>query len=558
MVEQGSDQPNERTALLPPRRAEARPPSTPGEAPQAVLGEVDEGVRTDKLLLTLSSPYILAFLFALDSTIVATLATPISDEFASLPLLNWLASSFFIANTISQPLAGRLTDVYGRRNGLLVAAVLFCVGNCLCAASRSAATVILGRVIAGLGGGAFGPIATFVVGDLLPLRRRGLWQGSLNVWFGIGSSLGGPIGGIINDTLDWRAGFWIQVPITVLAVLLACLFLRLPPRPLADEDIAKPRYKIVDFPGAVTLSILFTMLLLSVSTGGDSLPWTSPLVILGLALPLIMLPLLVWLESRHKYAIIPPQLFKNTTIIAACMTNFFASLARFGLFFYMPVFFLAQGYSTTQAGLRFIPESLAVMCTSIGAGYIMRLTGRYYYLNVALATVYVAAFAIVAATFRTGLADWVPFVVLIFVGMGFSGQISTTLLAFNASVTQAEQAVVTSTSYVFRSMGSALSVTLSSTVFRLLLKRSLAAALGDGPHNRHVAAIARKSIQSMRSLPQPERGAAVHAYVEALRGVWMTLLVCAIGALLAGLFKKEHRLFKKMDRSDARQSRGGA
>ncbi|KAL9089189.1 MAG: hypothetical protein Q9159_002660 [Coniocarpon cinnabarinum] len=545
-----SNQANERTALLQSHQEENRSPSITRHAPEAALRETGEGYGTSRLLLMLSGPSLLAFLFALDSTVVATLATPISNEFASLRLLNWLASSFFIANTISQPLAGRLTYVYGRRKGLLVGALLFCIGNSLCAASQSRAAVILGRVIAGLGGGAFGPIATFVVGDLLPLRRRGLWRGTLNVWFGIGSSLGGPIGGIVNDTLNWRASFWIQIPITVLAVLLVCLFLKLPSPALPEEDSAKPKYQLVDFSGALTLSAMFTVLLLTLSAGGDPLQWTSPLITLGLAISLLLLPLFVWLESGHKYAILPPQLFRNSTVIAACATNFFISLARFGLFFYAPVFFLAQGYSTFQAGLRLIPESVAVICTSISTGYIMRLTGRYYYLNIVVSSIYVAAFVVVTATFKTGLAEWMPFVVLFFVGMGFSGQISTTLLAFNASVSQSEQAVITSTSYVFRSTGSALSVTLSSTIFQFLLDKALMAHFGGDRQGKKLSAIARKSTQSMRSLPPPERVTAVYAYVEALQGVWITLLVCAVGAFVAGLFKSEHRLFKKMDRTD--------
>ena len=347
MPAQSGRQPDERTSLLPntPRPPSSRNANANASAP----GDDDgEGPPARNLILTLSGPYILAFLFALDSTLVATLATPISNEFSSLALLTWLASSFFIANAISQPLAGRLTDIYGRRSGILVAASLFCLGNILCAEARSSSLVVAGRAIAGLGGGAIGPIATACVGDLLPLRRRGLWQGSLNVWFGIGSSLGAPVGGLMNDALNWRAAFWIQVPLTILAITLVCLFFRLPSTDRSEDKGGKSVFALVDYQGAFVLTLLLMALLLSLGAGGKVFSWTSPVIVGGIVTSLLLLPIFVWVELRQEYAIMPPKLFKNPTVIAASLTNFFITLSRFGLFFYGPVFFLAQGYSTTQ------------------------------------------------------------------------------------------------------------------------------------------------------------------------------------------------------------------
>lgn len=539
MATRNDNRPDEQTPLLQSR-------------PEAAIDD-ELGPPTGRLLLILAGPYVLSFLFAFDSTLVATLATPIANQFGSLALLSWLASSFFVANTASQPLAGRLSSLYGRRDSLLCAAFLLCAGNVLCALSDSASTVIVGRVIAGFGGGAIGPIATFIVGDLVPLRRRGLWHGSLNFWFGVGSSLGGPVGGFISDVLDWRAAFWIQVPVTVLAILLVWLFLpRFTGAPLSHES-GSWRIKHVDIPGAVVLVLLLTSLLLSLSAGGNALPWTSAWVIIGLVLPVFLLPLLLYLETRHKFAIMPPRLFQNWNVVAACLVNFFISLARFGLFFYAPIFFFAQGYSNTQTGLRFIPESLAVTCSSLGAGYIMRWTGRYYLLNFLLATVSVATYAVIAFTFDAALPAWVPFVSFFFVGMGYAGMLSTTLIAFTAAVPQDDQAIVTSMSYVFRSVGSALSVTLSSLVFRALLTPNLSRRFGADSHGRHVVEVARTSVQAMRHLPQADRTLAVDAYLESLRGVWYLLLTCAALALAVSVVLKEHRLFKRMDRTDVNE-----
>ena len=536
---------NESTALLPEEgnaESEERADELGGEGPS-----------TSRILLTLSGIYILAFLAALDSTLVATLAAPIADVFRSLPLLSWLASSYFIANTISQPLVGRLTDIYGRKAGILFAAVFFCLGNIICAVANSVTLIIFGRVVAGLGGGAMGPTATFVVGDLVPLRRRGLWQGSLNIFFGIGSSIGGPLGGLINDRIGWRLAFWLQFPPTVVAVILICVFLRLPARnsPLNDSSGHKSKLALVDFTGAFTLTTILTVFLLSINAGGNILPWSSPIVIIGLVLSVLAIPPFFFWETKHAFAIIPPRLlFNNSTVLSACLTNFLISLARFGLLFYGPIFFLVQGYSATQAGLRFVPESAAIAFTSIAAGFIMRLTGRYYALNLGLALLFTTAFAVILASFRDGLPVWLPFVSFFAVGVGYAGMLTTTLIAFNAAVSQEEQAVVTSTSYVFRSTGSAISVAIASALFQNVLRQQLEEQFGGSNGDRGLIHRLLESLDEVRELHGKAHRAAIFGYMQSLRAVWILLLAFAAMALIIAFFTKEHTLHNTLDRND--------
>ena len=169
-----------------------------------------EEPSTGKLLLVMGSIWFGTFLAALDSTIVATLSAPISASFSSLSLLSWLASAYFIANAALQPISGRLTDILSRRTGLLFSNVFFAAGNLICGLATSESVMILGRVVAGMGGGGLNAISTFVASDLIPLRRRGVWQGFGNISFGLGASLGGVFGGWINDTWGWRKAFLIQ------------------------------------------------------------------------------------------------------------------------------------------------------------------------------------------------------------------------------------------------------------------------------------------------------------------------------------------------------------
>lgn len=169
-----------------------------------------EEPSTWKLLLVMTSIWFGTFLAALDSTIVATLSAPISASFNSLSLLSWIASAYFIANAALQPISGRLTDILSRRTGLIFSNVFFAAGNLICGLATSEWVMIFGRIIAGMGGGGLNAISTFVGSDLVPLRRRGVWQGFGNISFGLGAGLGGVFGGWINDTWGWRKAFLIQ------------------------------------------------------------------------------------------------------------------------------------------------------------------------------------------------------------------------------------------------------------------------------------------------------------------------------------------------------------
>lgn len=171
---------------------------------------LSEEPSTKKLLLVMGSIWFGTFLAALDATIIATLSAPISASFNSLSLLSWLASAYFIANAALQPLSGRLTDIFSRRTGLIFSNTFFAAGNLICGLATSEWVMIFGRIIAGMGGGGLNAISTFVGSDLIPLRRRGVWQGFGNISFGLGAALGGVFGGWINDTWGWRKAFLIQ------------------------------------------------------------------------------------------------------------------------------------------------------------------------------------------------------------------------------------------------------------------------------------------------------------------------------------------------------------
>jgi MFS family permease len=209
---------------------------------------------------------------ALDSTIITTLVAPISTSFSSFSALSWLASAYIIANAACPPLSGRPTDIFSRRSGLLFSNIVFGIGTLICGLSISQGMIIAGRVIAGMGGGGLGAISTFVASDLIPLRRRGLWQGIGNICWGLGSGIGGLFGGWVNDIWGWRWAFLSQVPFMFISALLVFFRLRVP-----VKSTTKPSLKQVDFQGASTLVSALVLLLFGLNAGGNTVPWTHPL-----------------------------------------------------------------------------------------------------------------------------------------------------------------------------------------------------------------------------------------------------------------------------------------
>ncbi|KAI9720352.1 MAG: hypothetical protein M1828_005736 [Chrysothrix sp. TS-e1954] len=538
-----------------PLTASSQPHQDDTAPEPASAQESEPHLTTARLLLTMSGIYIAAFLAALDSTLVATLAAPISSSFSSLTLLSWLASAFFIASTVSQPLVGKLTDIYGRRAGMLVLVAVFAVGNTMSALAQSEGLMIAGRVVAGLGGGGCAPIAAFVIGDLVPLRRRGVWQGITNIMFGTGSSVGGPLGGWLNDWLGWRAAFWVQVPPTLLSLGLVWFFLEVP-KPEEELDSGwegqKSRLKRVDFAGAVLLTVTLLLFLTGLNTGGNILPWTHPLVLTSLPLSALLFAAFIYVELRlASEPVIPVKLLADRGVLAPCLELWFATMARFGVFFYAPIWFLAQGYSATATGLRFIPESAAIATTSLAVGLAMKKTGRYWWLNAGVMAVFALAIGAVALFFVRDMRVWAPFVIFFLLGAGYAGALTTTLMAFTAAVEQRDQAVVTSTSYAFRATGSTISIAFSGAIFQNLLGRELRMRLGKEKGAREWIPRVRDGLDVIGQLPKEAwRVQAIESYVSALRGVFTVLFGVAVLGWLCALACRENRLHKTMGRRD--------
>ncbi|KAL8891330.1 MAG: hypothetical protein Q9215_001653 [Flavoplaca cf. flavocitrina] len=530
-------------------RMPASHPPDGDDQTQADAVTITEELSTARLAIILGSTYLGIILAALDGTMVATLTASISASYNSLTLLAWLASAYYIANSVLQPLAGKLTDIYGRRAGLVLCNVLFCAGNLICGLARSESVIILGRVVAGLGGGGLNAIPLFITNDLVPLRRRGVWQGFNNICFGVGSGLGGVYGGWLNDTIGWRAAFLILVPLTLLSGVMVAMLVRLPTSEVKDVE---EKWRRVDVLGSLVLVSAIILLLVGLNSGGNTVPWNHPLVLVSLPLSFLLFLGFAYVEANVAMEpIIPVKLLLNQTVLAACLTSWFFSMAQLALTFYAPIFFQIQGKSAKQAGLLLIPTSVGAAIGGITSGTIIRASGRYYLLNIVVQVLFLLPLGL-ATRFDLHTPVVLPIVYFFFTGLSYAGKLTITVTALIAAVQQKHQATITSASYACRGTGSAIGIAVCSLVFQNTLQRRLWEEFGEEDGAASIIGRLRDNLKEIKYLPNDGwMAGAEDAYMDALTDVFWTIFGLAAVGTIASLFIKEHTLHKSLGRRDS-------
>ncbi|KAK7749507.1 hypothetical protein SLS53_000082 [Cytospora paraplurivora] len=514
---------------------------TPQDQEQTVLvGEV----TGPQLWLILSSAYVGVFLGAIDSTIIATLSAPISSEFKSLSLLSWLATAYLIANAACQPISGRLTDIFGRGPGLVFSNIFFAVGNLMCGLAQSEAVMIAGRVVAGIGGGGLMSISTFLASDLVPLRNRGVVQGIGNICYGTGAMLGGVFGGFVNDNSShgWRLAFLVQVPVIIVSGLLVFFLVKVPPKVSNKSYLSR-----IDFVGALLTVSFLVVLLMGLNAGGNLVPWTDSLVLTTLPVSLVLLIGFILWESRAALPIIPVRILAHRTVFTACATNLTCTMANTILIFYVPIYLQVLGYSPTQSGFRILFASLGVSISSIACGLIMKRTGRYLFLGVCVVEFFLAG-CIMFATLDAGSPSWIPFTAFVLTGAGYGGMLTVTLLACIAAVDHSQQAVITSATYAFRSVGATLGITVASAVYQNVLKARLWERFGSLPGAAAEIKRIRDDLDELQRLPDGWRDGVIESFMGAFQGVWLTTWGLAFVALVSVSLMKQHTLHSNLAR----------
>lgn len=394
-----------------------------------------------KLLVIMCTAWLGIFLGAIDTTIIATLSGPICSDFNSLQMFSWVASAYLIGNAACQPLCGRLTDILGRGPGLVASNMFFAVGNLICGVAQDSYTLIFGRAVAGIGGGGLMCIATFLASDLIPLRKRGLFQGIANLWYGIGCMVGGVAGGFLHDhtAMGWRLAFFVQVPPALFCAVAAYILVVVPPKQSKNSMLSR-----IDYLGALLTVAFVVLLLLGLGSTGSALSYTHPLALGAVALSLVILLVFVWWESRAGQPIIPVMLLRDRTVFSSCSISFVSVMIMMTAVFYIPLYLQVRGESATAAGLKMLFSPASMPIGALSVGYVMKQTGRY--VGLTATSILVLATGVCMCTFAIeNSPGWLMYAGLFLLGGAYTAVLTTTQIACIAAVDHSQQAVITST-----------------------------------------------------------------------------------------------------------------
>ncbi|MCJ1313762.1 hypothetical protein MMC25_007442 [Agyrium rufum] len=473
------------------------------------------------------------FLSAADQTIIIASYGQIGSELEALNNTSWVATSYFLTLTSFQPLYGKLSDIFGRKPCLLFGYAVFGTGTFFCGRANNMTELVIARAFAGIGGGGMTTVVSVLMSDIVPLRERGTWQGVINIIFATGAGVGAPLGGILADKIGWRWAFYGQIPLCILAFLSVAFALQLPKR---ETSHLMSKFKRIDFPGAIVLVLAVFTLLLGLDTGGNS-TWSSPTVIISLCLSMAFFTLFVVVEQKYaKEPFAPGRIIFNRSMIACYMCNFFSFAGWMGVIYFMPLFWQAVcGYSATTAGVRLLPGIVAGVTGSLLGGLIMQKTGKYYYLTIgayALLTI-----GIIPILLFTGIVTiWFPAICagLIICGFGNGIGVTTSLVGLIANADPQDQAVATACSYLFRSLGSVVGLSISATVVQQVLRTKLEERFGKGAEEERIVAGVRKSLEFIKTLDPEVREIVRGCYRHGIHvGFWLMFGTVACSAISA-------------------------
>ncbi|TGZ79542.1 putative MFS multidrug transporter [Ascodesmis nigricans] len=509
-----------------------------------------EELSNVKLFTILCSIWIGVFLAALDSTVISTLLAPISTSFQSFATVGWITTSYLISQAALQPLAGKLTDIFGRRSGLLVSNTAFGIGTLMCGVATSEHVIIIGRVIAGAGGGGLTTLSSIVASDLVPLRKRGLYQGFGNIAYGTGAALGGLYGGVVSDWIGWRWAFLLQIPLIIVSALLVFIMVRIP-----VNSSEGGRLQRIDFRGSISLVAFLVLFLLALSnthgegpkrgedindTTGSFIGWP-----LGAA-SLVFLATFIVVEKRYaREPIMPLDILHDRTITGSLLSFMFMTMAMFGAYFYIPIYSMLTGSTATTAGLRLTPYAAGISLGSLTVGYIMNATGRYYYLGLLSLTSFIAGLTLLASfTFTTPTS--LQILALSLFGIGYGAQLTVGLCALMASVKHSQQATTTSASYLFRATGGTIGAAIGSAVFQSRLQIELLERLGKSKEAKEIMRRVINDFDEVRKLAPEWRPRVEDAFMESLHAVFFTAMALGGAALVAMSFIREMPLHRRL------------
>ena len=478
------------------------------------------------VLLALMIAMLLAML---DNMIVGTAMPTIVGDLGGLAHLSWVVTSYTLATAASTPLWGKLGDMYGRKGIFLTSIVIFLIGSALSGMSETMGQLIAFRAVQGLGAGGLMVGVMAIIGELIPPRERGKYQGMMAGVMAL-AMIGGPlVGGTITDHLGWRWSFYINLPLGAVALFMVTAVLHLPKK--------RSEHRI-DYLGAALLTTAITSMVLVTTWGGTEYAWGSGTIVGLSAVALAAAAAFLMVERRAAEPVLPLGIFRNRNFALITLIGFLVGFVMFGSMTFLPLYQqTVQGASATNSGLLLLPMLLAMMAVSLIAGRVTTQTGRYKIFPI------IGGALIVAGLFLLSLMDTTTsrftsgvYMAVLGAGMGFLMQI-TMLIAQN-SVEMKDMGVASSTSTLFRTIGGSFGVSIMGALFTHRVQDTMAERIGAAA-SRMSEGTAQLDADGLARLPVPVRDAYQHAVADGSHIVFLVGAAIAVIGFLAAWFVKE-------------------
>ena len=408
-----------------------------------------------RILAIYSGLMVTLLLAALDQTIVATALPKIVSDLGGITQYSWVFTAYMLTSTVTVPLYGKLGDVYGRKNLFLFAIVVFLIGSALCGAAQSMTELVLFRALQGIGAGGLFPLSLAVIGNIVPPRDRGRWQGLIGAVFAASSIIGPAVGGFIVDNASWRWVFLVNLPVG--AVALVVIVLTMPRR-------APQTAHAIDWLGAGLLAAGTGALLIGLVWGGKQYAWTSGHVIGALAAAVALLVAFAVQERRAAEPILPFHILRNPIVAGSVACMALVGMAMFGTISYVPLFVQGViGTSATSSGVVLTPLMLGAVTTSLLTGQLISRTGRYRW-NVVFGPLVLAAGMFLLSRMNVHTTSGQAARDMVIAGIGIGSMMQVFVISVQNAVNRAQIGAATALTQFSRQMGATIGVTVIGTI----------------------------------------------------------------------------------------------
>ena len=470
------------------------------------------------------------FLASLSQMVLSSAQPTIVGELNGVELLSWISAAYLLASTVTMPIYGKISDVFGRKPLIIIAILLFVAGSVVGGLATDMEILIIGRAIQGLGGGGLMILSQAAIADVVPARERGKYMGLLGAVFAVSSVAGPLLGGWFTDGPGWRWAFWMNIPLGLLALIAVIAYLH---TPKAQAGRGRP-----DIFGMMFMAAATTGIVLIVTWGGSSLAWDSAEILWLIAGTAASVILFIFAESKAQEPIIPLMMFNdrnfNLTTIAAPLT----AIAMFGAIGYMPLYFqMALGESAVAAGLLMVPMMAALLITSVVSGIVVSRTGRYKLMPI-VGTFILAGGLYLMGTITLETEVWLicTFMAIVGIGLGLSMQILT--LIVQNSFSNKMVGTATASNNYFRQVGGTIGTAVVGSMFVTRLHEQIAANLPAAAASSAGSKFGSLTPDVIRHLPDALRIPITLSFNEALIPLYTMLIPITLVAAFVLMFIK--------------------